>query len=333
MKRITTLTLFVAVAGMISSCTEQPNTQQGNKRSEGQETITADVPQFNEDSAFAYIEKQVAFGPRVPNSDAHTRCADYLVSTLKQYKASVYVQKGTVTAFDGKKLNIKNIIAAFNPEKTRRVLLCAHWDTRPFSDQDPEHKNIAIDGANDGGSGVGVLLEIARQFSIQSPEIGVDIILFDAEDYGQPENSGFPEMRDSYCLGTQYWAKNPPTPGYKPLYGILLDMVGGENARFTQDEISRSFAPAIVEKVWNIGNKIGYSSYFVYDKSSSIIDDHYYINTLANIPTIDIIHRDESTPYGFWKHWHTTGDKISNIDKRSLKATGQTVMTVVYSEK
>lgn len=294
---------------------------------------TVALPVFKEDSSFQFIEAQLAFGTRVPNSKGHSACANYLAEKLKQYNASVFVQEGSVTAFDGKKLNIKNIIASYNPSNPKRVLLCAHWDSRPFADQDSKDQDQAIMGANDGGSGVGVLLEMARLFSIQNPNIGVDLILFDAEDYGQPEGSKFPSMQDSYCLGSQYWCKNQPSKGYQPMYGILLDMVGGENVVFHQDEISRTYAPAAVEKVWNAAAKSGYSSTFEYKNSPAIIDDHYYINTLLNIPVVDLIHHDESSNTGFWTHWHTHADNISNISKKSLKAVGQTLVEVIYSEK
>jgi len=288
-------------------------------------------PIFSEDSSFKFIEAQLAFGPRVPNSKGHSACANYLTQTLKKYKASVFVQEGIVTAFDGKKLNIKNIIASYNPSNPKRVLLCAHWDSRPFADQDSKDQDKAIMGANDGGSGVGVLLEMARIFSIENPKIGVDLILFDAEDYGQPEGSKFPSMQDSYCLGSQYWCKNQPSKGYQPMYGILLDMVGGENVVFHQDEISRTYAPAAVEKVWNAAAKAGYSSNFEYKNSPAIIDDHYYINTILNIPVVDLTHHDESSLTGFWTHWHTQQDNINNISKKSLKAVGQTLVEVIYS--
>ncbi|MFN5704994.1 MAG: M28 family peptidase, partial [bacterium] len=270
-------------------------------------------------------------GPRVPGTKAHAKCAEWLQAELKKFGGSVYVQSGEVTTFDGKKFQLKNIIASFNAKAAKRILLAAHWDTRPFADQDDENKNNAIDGANDGGSGVGVLLEIARQMQMKNTDVGVDIILFDIEDYGQPEISAYKQMQDSYCLGSQYWAKNPPIPNYKPMFGILLDMVGGENAVFMQEEISRVYAPQVLEKVWAAAAQAGYSSYFSYQASPAIIDDHYYVNTLANITMIDIIHRDETSASGFWKHWHTNEDKLDKIDKKSLKAVGQAVMQTIYT--
>lgn len=325
-------TLLTVTALCLTACENKPTTGQSGSTETTKEQ-QARVPDFSADSAFRYVAEQVAFGPRVPNTKAHAACADYLVKELERSNGKVFVQKAGVKAFDGKTLNIQNIIAAFYPEKTKRIMLCAHWDTRPFADQDTRDQDKPIDGANDGGSGVAVLLEVARQLSIQEPEVGIDIIFFDAEDYGQPEDSEYPEMKDSYCLGSQYWAKNPPVPNYRPFFGILLDMVGGYHATYAQDEVSRVFAPAFVNKIWDAGVKAGYSSYFIFKQTPPIIDDHYYINTLASIPTVDIIHHDESSPSGFWTHWHTHEDKLENIDPQSLKAVGQTLLTLIYQEK
>jgi len=295
---------------------------------------TVEVPSFNADSAFDFIAHQVAFGPRVPNTKGHDDCADYLIAKLESYADTVILQEAQLTAFDGTILDSKNIIASFKPLRAKRVMLCAHWDTRPFADQDDENQNIAIEGANDGGSGVGVLLEIARQFSMNKPDIGVDIILFDCEDYGQPSDSELPYMEHSYCLGSQYWAQNLHKPNYYAKYGILLDMVGGKDAIFTQELVSRTFAKSVVRKVWNAAANIGYGNHFRFQETNLIIDDHLYINNFAKgrVPTIDIIEYDPSTESHFYEHWHTHEDKLENIDKNTLKAVGQTVMQVVYSE-
>ncbi|MDG1850131.1 MAG: M28 family peptidase [Flavobacteriales bacterium] len=292
------------------------------------------VPSFNEDSAYNYIEKQVAFGPRVPNSEAHEACGHYLIETLKSFSDTLIVQETELTAFDGKVLKAKNIIASFKPKRAKRVMLCAHWDTRPFADQDEQDKNKPIDGANDGGSGVGVLLEIARQFSVNKPDVGVDIILFDAEDYGQPEDSEYPRMEHSYCLGSQYWAQNLHKPNYFAKYGILLDMVGGKDAVFTQEQVSVAYAPQVLKKVWNTASELGYGNQFSYEKTHPITDDHLYINILAQgrVPTIDIIEYNHASKNKFYKHWHTHEDKLEHIDKNTLKVVGQTVMHVVYNE-
>tara|TARA_B110000977_G_C11084168_1_gene493959 strand:+ start:3730 stop:4704 length:975 start_codon:yes stop_codon:yes gene_type:complete len=293
-----------------------------------------EVPSFNADSAYNFIAEQVAFGPRVPNTSGHIACADYLISKLNSYCDTVIVQEAQLTAFDGNVLNSKNIIASFKPLRAKRIMLCAHWDTRPFADQDTENKNVAIEGANDGGSGVGVLLEIARQFSLKKPDIGVDIILFDSEDYGQPSESDYPRMEHSYCLGSQYWATHLHKSNYFAKLGILLDMVGGKNAVFTQELASTTFAPQVVKKVWNTAAKLGYGNTFLFQKTNLIIDDHLYINNLAQgrVPTIDIIEYNPATESHFYEHWHTHQDKLENIDKNTLKAVGQTVLHVVYNE-
>jgi Zn-dependent M28 family amino/carboxypeptidase len=186
--------------------------------------------------------------------------------------------------------------------------------------------------ANDGASGVGVLLEMARQFSIQKPEIGVDIIFFDAEDYGAPQNySGASE--DAWCLGSQYWANNPHKAGYTAEFGILLDMVGAPNATFYKEDFSMYYAAGIVEKVWSTAATLGFSNYFRDEKTGAITDDHVYINKIAGIPSIDIIqYRNEGQNSGFGHYWHTVNDTMENIDKNTLFAVGTTVMHVVYNE-
>ncbi|KRO61924.1 MAG: hypothetical protein ABR80_03050 [Cryomorphaceae bacterium BACL11 MAG-121015-bin20] len=177
-----------------------------------------------------------------------------------------------------------------------------------------------------------MLLELARQFSIKNPTIGVDIILFDAEDYGQPEDSKFPIMQDSWCLGSQYWSKNPHKPNYYARYGILLDMVGAKNATFRKEEISSYYAPNILEKVWRKANQLGYGNHFVFENAKQIVDDHLYVNQITGIPTIDIIEYDPATESNFNKHWHTHKDDMDNIDKNTLNAVGQTLLEVIYNE-
>lgn len=315
---------------MILSCGNEPTV----KKKPSAPKKVVEVPSFNADSAYNFIAKQVAFGPRVPNSKEHEACGEYLINTLTEFCDTVIVQEADLTAFDGTVLASKNIIASFKPERAKRVMLCAHWDTRPFADQDETNKNSPIEGANDGGSGIGILLEMARQFSIKKPDVGVDIILFDAEDYGQPNESEYPRMEHSYCLGSQYWSQNLHKPNYFAKYGILLDMVGGKDAIFTQEEYSVKLAPQVLKKVWNTAANLGYGSQFSFQKTAGITDDHVYINYLAQgrVPTIDIIEHDASTKSNFYKHWHTHEDKLENIDKNTLKAVGQTVMHVVYNE-
>lgn len=299
-----------------------------------QEQSFKQAPEFNSDSAYYYIEKQVAFGPRVPNTKEHAACAEWLKDKLASFNGwEVQIQEFKARAFDNTILNGKNIIASYNKDALKRILLFAHWDTRPFADQDIKDRNKPIPGANDGASGVGVLLEIARQISLNPINIGVDIILFDAEDYGQPEGTMIPRKPDTYCLGSQYWAKNPHTPGYKAYYGILLDMVGAKDATFTMEATSMYYASNVVEKVWAVAHKLGYGNYFLYKRTDAITDDHYYVNAIAEIPSIDIIQYDPETRSNFGKYWHTHDDNMDIIDRNTLKAVGQTILQVLYNEQ
>lgn len=299
-------------------------------KEETEQVVKLTSPDFNPDSAFAYTKAQVDFGPRIPSTEAHANCAKYLVNKFKSFGGEVFVQEAPSKTYDGKSHRLKNIIVAFNPEKTQRVLITAHWDARPFSDQDPDVNmhDKPFDAANDGASGVAVMLEMARQIQQKQPNVGVDFILWDIEDYGKSKDKS--QNETTWCIGSQYWAKNPPVKGYKPLYAINLDMVGGGNAQFAQDEISRKYAPAIVKKVWDIGNEIGYSAYFINVTSGSLIDDHFWVNQ-AGIPCIDIIHYTDAA--GFYMNWHTQLDNLNNIDKNTLKAVGQTVLEAIYREK
>lgn len=305
-----------------------------NDKKDSSETSNQEIklvsPDFNADSAYAYVKTQVDFGPRIPGTMAHQKCAEYLVSKLKSFGAEVKSQGAKTTTFDGKIYQLKNILASFNSGNKNRVLITAHWDARPFSDQDadPANHSKSFDAANDAGSGVAVILEMARQIQQKQPNVGVDFVLWDLEDYGKAKDETPDEI--TWCLGSQYWAKNAVSTSYKALYGINLDMVGSGNAQFSQDEISRQSAPDVEKKVWDIGNEIGYPSFFVNLPSGRIVDDHVWMNK-AGIPSIDIIHYNDNS--GFYINWHTQLDNLANIDKNTLKATGQTVLETIYREK
>lgn len=319
--------IFIAFFSLLLSCANKPQQQAENKKA-------VNVPVFNADSAYLYVQTQVDYGARVPNSDAHRNCASYLSQKLRTFGAVVTEQRTVLTAFNGDKLNAVNIIGSFNPQATKRVLLFSHWDSRPWADNDPEPANhkIPVMAANDGASGVGVLLEMARQFSIQKTDIGVDLIFFDAEDYGDSHNSNG-ESEDSWCLGTQYWAQNPHVKGYSARYGILLDMVGAHNATFYKEQFSMYYATDIVEKVWSTAAALGFGNYFRNEEMGGVTDDHVYVNKLAGIPSIDIIHyRNEGQNSGFGHYWHTVNDTMENVDKNTLFAVGTTLLNVVYNE-
>jgi len=323
-------TLFIGLLLILFSCADAKKNKNNNILIE--ESVSIAVPAFDADSAFYFVKKQTDFGPRVPNTEAHNNCARFLQNQLEKYCDIVYVQSFVTYTFDGTKINGKNIIGSFLPENPKRILLAAHWDSRPFADNDPnpENREKPIDGANDGASGVGVLLEIARQLKENTPQTGIDIIFFDAEDWGTKNSKN--ETGDWWCLGSQYWAKNPHVANYKADFGILLDMVGAPNAKFLQEEISMRYAPKTVAKVWAKAYQLGYKNYFINSAGHPITDDHYYINTIAKIPTINIIHQDHKTETGFVSTWHTLQDNLSNIDKQTLFVVGTTVLSVVNDE-
>lgn len=303
-----------------------------------EEAVTVAVPDFSPDSAYAYIEKQVSFGPRVPGTVAQRKCADWISAQFKSFGYEVTEQKFTGLLYDKRTVPGINLIASYKPAAAKRILLAAHWDSRAMSDNDPNVKNKPIDGANDGASGVGVLMEIARNLVKDSASVGVDFVLFDVEDWGAPDSySGdltHTAYSGGYCLGSEYWSKNLHKPGYSAYYGILLDMVGASGAQFHHEEHSFRFAPSIVSKVWSAASQLGFGKYFINRPGGAITDDHVPVNEHAKIPMIDIIdYRMEVGNSGFFPHWHTTSDKISAIDKQTLKAVGQTVMHVVYHEQ
>lgn len=329
------LLLVIACAGSAGKVEKQ-----GSSMAATPQQVTepmAIVPSFDSDSAYSFIERQVAFGPRVPNSEGHRNCGDYLEEVLRSYGAEVIAQTTDITAYNGDVLKARNIIARFQPQKSERVLLCAHWDTRPWADSDPDPANHykPYPGANDGGSGVGVLLEVARCLSQVPTRVGVDIVFFDAEDYGRHEAEwrDAVEGEETWALGSAYWARNPHQPGYKARYGILLDIVGAPHSRFCLEGFSMHYAPHVLNKVWNHAYRQGYSAYFSKVEGGVITDDHVNVNRLLGIPCIDIINHDPDSPNGFGAHHHTMKDDMDWIDASTLKAVGQTVLSVIYSEK
>ncbi len=326
------VSLILVILVSFNSCKNNSSGSDSNTK----ETVTqVNVPSFSADSAYGFIEKQLEFGPRVPNTEGHVACAGWMEEKLKSYGSDVIVQNVQLEAFDGTKLNSFNIIAQFQPEKANRLLLMAHWDTRPYADHDPdpENFNTPIPGANDGASGTGVLLEIARHLDKNPTTLGIDIILFDSEDYGVPEHLDVEWEADTWCLGSQYWAKNPHKKDYYARYGILLDMVGAKDATFTQEEVSVYYAKSVVDKVWKTAKTLGYGAHFLFDKTDQLIDDHRYVNEIIGIPSIDIIQHDYTTESNFGSFWHTQKDDITVINKNTLMAVGHTVMQVIYSEK
>lgn len=292
-------------------------------------------PKFNADSAYNFVQKQVDFGPRVPNTPQHTACGDYLVNELKTFGANVIEQKMSLTIYNGKKISGRNIIGSYGLEKKNRVLLFAHWDTRAYADSDSDKNfHTPILGADDGASGVGILLEVARNLYAQAPEVGIDIIFFDAEDYGTPSFLENQPEGNWWCLGSQYWSKNLHVKGYKAKYGILLDLVGGKDATFCKEYYSIRYADNIVEKIWSTARQLGYGKYFVARDGGAIVDDHVSINQNTGIPSVDIINYVKNGQTESFPEWHhTLDDNMTVINKETLEAVGQTILEVIYKEK
>ena len=295
----------------------------------------APVPAFCADSAYRYVGEQVAFGPRVPNTAAHRACGDYLIEKLRQFGATVSVQEADLVAYDNTILKARNIIGSYQPDNRRRILLCAHWDSRPYADaeRDRKRQRQPILGANDGASGVGVLLELARLIQQQQPALGVDIVFFDAEDYGMPSFHRGPYKPDTWCLGSQYWGRVPHTQGYNARYGILLDMVGGRGATFYREPFSQRTAPEQVKKIWDTAHRLGFGDFFPQAEGSEVTDDHVYVYNLTRIPCVDIINYDPNADTGFGDFWHTHADDMDIIDRATLNAVGRTVAEVIYNEE
>ena len=308
-----------------------------NQASAGQDTDTIAVTQvqFNADSAYASVVAQCDFGPRVPGSAAHDRCGDYIVSRFKALGLTVSEQRADQKAWDGKVLHTRNIIAAYRPELSDRIIICTHWESRPWADADPDsslHRQPVM-AANDGASGVAVMLEVARKLEELKPELGIDFICFDSEDYGMPYWAETDDVADGsdWCLGSQYWAAHPHVPGYKARFGILLDMVGGRDARFCFEGISMRYASEVMVHVWDAAGRAGASQLFLAEQGGYAQDDHVPMNEVAGIPTIDIIPYVEGE-HTFGATWHTTQDTPENISRETLKGVGQTLLQFL-SEK
>ena len=300
-------------------------------------------PTFSADSALLYCQQQCDFGPRTMNSQAHERCGEWIVKKFEQMGMKVTTQKATLKGYDGTPLAATNIIASYQPEAQNRIMLCAHWDSRPWADNDANEANHKkpVMAANDGASGVAVMLEIARLLSEETnSQLGIDFICFDAEDWGTPQ---WAEDRnyssDSWALGSQHWAEqfvaniSGQPSAVKPRYGILLDMVGGQGARFFQEGVSLTYAPDVVKKVWRAADTIGFGSYFPNEEGGSITDDHVPVNRKAGIPCIDIIpYYPDCEQSSFGPTWHTVNDDMQHLDKNTLQAVGQTLVQVIYQE-
>lgn len=325
-KTVIHLIVCLSVMVFLHSCgsDSKPTTAETSKK---EEEIKAPVmiPTFSADLAYDKIASQVAFGPRNPNTEAHQKTKQWIIDELKSLGLKVNTQTFRANTFKGEKYTGTNIIGHYKPEYQNRILLLAHWDTRFMADmEEGDLKNKPIPGADDGGSGVGVLLALANLVVDNEVNVGIDFLFLDAEDQGE-DGGGNPE---SWCQGAQYYASNMMISSAKPQFGILLDMVGAKDAVFMKEEISMTFAGHIMHKVWAMAQGMGYGRYFSNQKTTAALDDHFFINRTAGIPTIDIIYKNDA---GFGKHWHTHSDNMDIIDKKTLQAVGQVVTAVIYN--
>ena len=289
------------------------------------------IPVFSADSAFDYVERQLSFGNRIPGSKGWERCAAWLVSQMGSYCDTVIVQDFRAVLWDGSAVPGKNIIAQLNPQAEKRILLAAHWDSRSWADHDPKESNhrSPVPGANDGASGVAVLMEMARVMKTMPPSVGVDFIFFDVEDQGAPEWAESHDESD-WCKGSQHWAANRHVPYASYAYGILFDMVGTHHPRFTREGISRYFAPGLTDNLWAAAASLGHSDIFVGESTPEILDDHYFINTIAHIPTVDIVQNNGDI--SFFEHWHTVNDDLSSVNRETLSIVANVTMKTLYAD-
>lgn len=306
--------------------TEKPKASANSK--DEQAKLHIKVPSFNRDSAFYNVEKQLEFGPRRPNTDAHIACKNWLINTFDRHGLHVSVQEFNATTYFDEKMKGFNIIAQYKPELEKRLMISAHWDTRFQAEKEQNEvlKKEPILGADDGGSGVAVIMEMARLLADQNIPIGVDFVLFDLEDQGESSSMDV----NSWCLGSQYWAKNPHISKFK--FGINLDMVGSKGAVFKQEAYSLRYAPGIVSKVWQWGKRLGYGHYFSDARVGGITDDHYFVNLSGVGPMINIIYTTREYGGTFGSHWHTHDDDLDVIDRNVMKAVGQVVLNVIFKE-
>jgi hypothetical protein len=321
LKTIFIVSAVYSITCFTSSCgTKQTESDNAN---ENVKLVQKTVSNFSQDSAYAFIEKQLSFGFRVSGTPEHLKCANWLYQKLNSYTDTSYFQKGSATTYNKKQIPVYNIIGSFNPSAKKRILLASHWDSRPWADADDVNTDKPILAANDGASGVAVLLEIARNLSKNKPNVGIDIILFDAEDYGKSE------FENSFCLGSQFWARNLHVPNYTAHFGILLDMVGGKNAQFMWEAGSNSWANFALVHTWAVASELGHGAYFVSTQIGEIVDDHKYVYEKTKIPMIDIIQYDPQN--GFAPYWHTHDDNLGSIDKNTLFAVGHTLENVIFT--
>lgn len=333
---VTAFTLIAALSACQPGCNppEKPQTPPVPKSAEAEASESAKAtragPAIDENYAYDMILKYEKFGPKVPGTLAHEKAGDWIVSELKSIGGmTVHEQKGSATTFDGVKIPVRNIIAQYKPDAKTRYLLTAHWDNRPFADQDgPRNARKPVPGVNDGGSGVAVLLSIAKavQGMGEKPAFGIDFAFWDAEDWGDPHGEA-----DTYCLGSQLWVKERVPANYTAKFGLNFDMVGRIGSLFPIEGHSMKKAPHVVKSLREAAAVVGYQSLFPDYSAGFITDDHLFVMEGTGIPMVDIIYMD---PDGrFPPEWHTTNDTSKVISRDVLKGVAQTSVQLIFSQK
>ncbi len=285
----------------------------------------SNVPRFDEDHAFSYLVAQCDFGPRNPGSDGYYACLDYLITELDQSANEIILQDFSYQERRyNKRYNLENIIARFNPDSEFQTVISAHWDTRPWADQEDlrQDRDQPIIGANDGASGVAILLELAKIMGENPPPIGVNLVFFDGEDLGVPGEN------DTYCQGSRFFAKNLPIP--RPDEAINLDMVGDKQLVLPIERYSLEYHPELVRHLWDRAKDMGLDA-FIGRVDYAIYDDHIPLNEIAGIPSIDII--DFKYPNSYANFWHTMNDIPENCSEESLGQVGALMVDYIYNRE
>ena len=325
--------LIVILTALLGACGGKSGKNIG-----GPDTITlAPCPTFNTDTCMKYIQEQCDFGPRVTGSEAAKLCRQYLAGQFRRLGAEVSEQQANVTLWDGSERPACNIIARLNPGNQDRILICSHWDSRPWADNDEDEQNhrTPVPAANDGASGVAMMMEICRLLQQKPIRVGIDFVCFDAEDMGTPQWAETQESTsDTWCLGSRFWAERAREEGYRARYGVLLDMVGGRGSVFPAEKVSQEYAQPVASLMIRLGNQLGYGHYFPLNREGGyLMDDHVNVNRIARVPCIDIVPYFTDGPSSFGPTWHTVNDTPENIDPNVLEAVGQTLTQLIYNEE
>ncbi|MBI2797019.1 MAG: M28 family peptidase [Gemmatimonadetes bacterium] len=293
--------LLIAAAGVIAGC-----------------DTAAPAPAFDGDAALARVRTQLAFGMRIPNSPAHVATGDWILAELRQRADTVIVQAFTHVTDRGDTLRLRNFIARFRPREASRVLYLTHWDSRPIAESAPDtaQRRLPTPGANDGASGVALLLGIADALKRSPPAVGVDLLFVDGEDYGS-----FDAPAQDVLLGSRHFAKHPPEPGYAPMFGVLFDMIGDADLQVYQEGNSMQRAPEVVGRVWDKARELGLADTFVPQGKWTVTDDHIPLLD-AGMRVIDVIDLD-------YPYHHTPSDTPDKVSAASLARVGMLALALV----